>query len=259
MQRKFRIMDDDGSKALSMTEFKKAMNEMALNLSDKQVRQLFDYFDSDSNGSIDFEEFIQGVRDDLSARRKSLVLQAYNILDKDGNGIVDASDIAGRFDASNHPDVLAGSRSPEEIYREFLDTFDVGGVVDGKVTKEEFTNYYHNLSASIDNDDYFELMIRNAWHISGGEGWAANTANKRVLITLPDGTQAVEEIKDDLGLGADDRSGMIDRIAKQNQSLSSTEFKVSLFGSAGDSNLPPPRPPPSRRPHKTYASQITFG
>lgn len=40
-----------------------------------------------------------------------------------------------------------------------------------KVTPDEFVAYYNNVSASIDNDDYFELMIRNAWHISGGEGW----------------------------------------------------------------------------------------
>ena len=79
--------------------------------------------------------------------------------------------------------------------REFLDTFDVGGVKDGKVTPEEFCNYYANVSASIDNDDYFELMIRNAWHISGGEGWCTNTSNRRVLVTHTDGRQTVEEVK----------------------------------------------------------------
>lgn len=38
-------------------------------------------------------------------------------------------------------------------------------------------------------------MIRNAWHISGGEGWCENTTCRRVLVTHKDGTQTVEEIK----------------------------------------------------------------
>jgi hypothetical protein len=41
---------------------------------------------------------------------------------------------------------------------------------DGIVTVEEFLDYYKDISASIDGDDYFELVIRNAWHIDGGEG-----------------------------------------------------------------------------------------
>lgn len=38
-------------------------------------------------------------------------------------------------------------------------------------------------------------MIRNAWHISGGEGWCANSSCRRVLVTHTDGRQTVEEIK----------------------------------------------------------------
>ncbi len=82
----------------------------------------------------------------------------------------------------------------DSICSEFLDTFD-GDEKDGKVTPAEFCQYYGNVSSSIDNDDYFELMIRNAWHISGGEGWCANSSCRRVLVTHKDGRQTVEEIK----------------------------------------------------------------
>ena len=47
------------------------------------------------------------------------------------------------------------------VSSQFLDTFDAGEK-DGKVTPDEFVRYYGNVSASIDDDDYFELMIRNA-------------------------------------------------------------------------------------------------
>lgn len=46
------------------------------------------------------------------------------------------------------------------------------------VTREEFEEYYNNISSSIDNDQYFELMISNAWKINEADktyqkGWAA--------------------------------------------------------------------------------------
>jgi Ca2+-binding EF-hand superfamily protein len=216
LQRAFRIMDDDGSKSLSMVEFKKAMRDIRIiDLSDADLRMLFEYFDADHSGFIEVEEFIQGVRDPLTERRLKLVKQAFRIIDVDGSGIVDAREIATKYDASKHPEVISKRKTPTQVLTEFLDTFDVGGVKDGMVTEQEFINYYTNLSASIDNEDYFELMIRNAWHISGGEGAAANTANRRVLVTDASGRERVQEINNDLGLRPGDKAGMVTRLVTQ--------------------------------------------
>src|SRR3546814_4937942 len=53
----------------------------------------------------------------------------------------------------------------------------------------------------------YTTLFRSAWHISGGEGWSANSANRRVLVTHSDGRQTVEELKEDLGLRRDDTEG----------------------------------------------------
>ena len=151
---------------------------------------------------------------------------AFDILDKNGTGEIDPSDLVGVYDTSKHPDVISKKKSSQDVLREFLDGFDVGGVVDGMVTRTEFENYYANVSASIDDDTYFELMIRNAWHISGGEGQAANTANRRVLATRSDGSQYVQEIKNDLGLRRGDKDGAMNRLKAQGVDVSD----VSQYG-----------------------------
>ena len=47
------------------------------------------------------------------------------------------SEVVRKYDASRHPDVLNGDKTEDDVLREFLDTFDVGGIVDGKVTRQE--------------------------------------------------------------------------------------------------------------------------
>lgn len=203
--RKFRSMDEDGSKALSYSEFTRAMREM--NLDEGALNALFRYFDADCNGVVTYEEFLTGLRGDLNDRRQAIVDQAYAVLDKNSDGLVDMQDVIGRYDVSQHPDVQGGLKTKIQVLREFLDSFDCGEK-DGIITPYEFSRYYGNVSAAIDDDDYFELMIRNAWHISGGEGWAENTTCRRVLVTHPNGRQTVEEITDDFDIDKNDIEAM---------------------------------------------------
>ena len=207
IQRKFRIMDDDGNGTLSLGEFKKGVKELGMAVTDGELRRVFDHFDKQRTGSIGFEEFLQALRNPLDESRAAIIKLAFNSLDTDGSGVLDPAELMEKYDASQHPDVLAGKKTETQVLREWMAMFEVGGEQDGKVTFNEFVNYYHNLSASIDDDQYFELMIRNAWHISGGEGQAANSANTRVLVTKKDGSQEVVEVENDLGIRHNDKKG----------------------------------------------------
>ena len=94
----------------------------------------------------------------MSARRKELVTRAFALLDTSGDGVVTVDEVASKYDASRHPDVRAGRKTTAEVLTEFIGNFE-GAERDGKLTRREFEDYYANVSASIDDDNYFALMV----------------------------------------------------------------------------------------------------
>ena len=180
--RAFNIMDDNRSRSLDLYEFTKAMKDYMLGFSDTEIRSLYNYFDYDRCGSIGYDDFLRTIRGVMNAGRKKLVQQAFNKMDRDGNGWLDINDIKGVYTAKTHPDVLAGRKSEEQVLMDFLETFETHHSIrnndapDHIVTKEEFEEYYNNVSASIDDDKYFEVMMNNAWKMNEadktyGKGW----------------------------------------------------------------------------------------
>ena len=104
----------------------------------------------------------------MNDRRKALVEKAYDQLDIDQNQTLDIRDVKGKFNAQKHPQVILGQKTEEEVLEEFLHTFEAfRGNNDHHVSKDEWVEYYNNISASIDDDDYFALMINNAWNLDG--------------------------------------------------------------------------------------------
>jgi len=166
--RVFKIMDDNRSGTLDLQEFAKGCAESRLNFTDIDVTVLFKAFDKNGDGTVDYDEFLRVVKGPMSKGRVALVKRAYKKLDKDGSGEVDYNDICDTYNASKHPAVLEGRKTERQILEEFLATFEMAlsGVADGIVTLDEFLEYYTSISASIDNEDYFEQMMNSSWNIN---------------------------------------------------------------------------------------------
>ena len=178
-------MDDNNSRSLDKYEFTKAITDYMLGFTEGEIQKLFSYFDFDRSGVIEFDEFIRAIRGPMNPNRKKIVALAFKKLDKDGNGWIDINDIRGVYTANKHPDVLQGKKTEDQILQEFLETFETAHAMRNNdapnyvVTKEEFEEYYNNISASIDDDAYFKLMMENAWKLTeesrqgmGTKGWA---------------------------------------------------------------------------------------
>jgi Ca2+-binding EF-hand superfamily protein len=167
-------MDNSKDRKLDRHEFQWGLKENGHVLSPSEFERIFKFFDKNNDGKIDYNEFLRAIRGHLNDRRRSLVQLAFQKFDKTGNGVVDLQDLVSTYDVTSHPKFRGGALTRDEILNDFLSQWDTLEK-DGKVSLAEFEDYYKDVSASIDDDDYFELMIRNAWQIQGGQGWSQAT------------------------------------------------------------------------------------
>ncbi|EGR28906.1 hypothetical protein IMG5_167000 [Ichthyophthirius multifiliis] len=192
VKKKIKIFDDDNSKDLNINEFRKAVKDIQVDITDQQIQEVFEYFDKDGSGSINYDEFLLTVRGPMNLKRRRLVQQAFQILDKDGSGVVDLYDIKQAYNAKMHPEVRSGKRTEDSVLLEFINTFEsytgFRGIKDGQITLPEFEDYYTFISASIDRDDYFDLMMNNAWKMNefanknlNTKGWTGDNQQKNTV------------------------------------------------------------------------------
>jgi len=181
LQKQFKIADDDNSRNLDMQEFKKACRDFRIGVTDSDAERLFRIFDRDRSGSIDYDEFLRGVRGEMNQFRVNFCKKAFNIMDKDKSGVLNLDDIKQAYNAKLHPDVKSGKKTEDDVLLEFLDTFEMHyslnheGSRDGTISMDEWIEYYNNVSMSIDDDKYFELMMNSAWNLDNSKvtkkGW----------------------------------------------------------------------------------------
>ena len=186
-------MDDDHSRSLSEQEFAKACRDFKTGISEENIPTLFNAFDTNHDGTLNIDEFLMAIRGELNAGRLKLIEQAFRKIDQDGSGFLEVDDIKDSYKADKHPDVIEGKRTEEQVLIEFLETFEAhlnlreSTETDGRVSLEEFTEYYKNISVSIDNEDYFSLMMNNSWNLRGDaspyqkyeKGWANEDAKQK--------------------------------------------------------------------------------
>lgn len=204
----FKVFDDNGDRKLTVYELQEGLNNFGIHISKKDADILFNILDRHKDGVVTFDEFMYAIRGEINEFRQGWIRKAFAVLDKTGDGVVTIADLQGTYNTSSHPKVKDGKMTHEECLLEFMKQWDTIEA-DGKVTTEEFIEYYKNVSASIDTDKYFEAMIKNAWHLEG------SGSSKRVMVTHSDDTTEVVELIGAMSLNLKDDKAVRAQLSKQ--------------------------------------------
>ena len=164
----FRQLDWNHSGDLTLDEFKNGLNDTGFGcfqLNDQHLDKLFKKFDLDKNGSIKYEELIRAIRPPMNRNRLNTIMKAFEKINKTNDGVITIGDMKNSYDVRSLPEYQNGDKSEDEVIHSFLKKFEEGGCINGQITRDEFVDYYSGVSASIDDDTYFELMLRQAWKL----------------------------------------------------------------------------------------------
>ena len=173
MRRAFMIADENDTKSLTFPEFIKFCHDYRILISGNEIKELFGEFDTNRNREINYEEFISAFVGEMCERRKRLITILFETLDKDKIGFVNLDEIRNSFSPTLHPDAISGKKTEDEILAEFLDNLQYHFSLlksekeqeNNQINLEEFLTFFNNISAGIEDDDYFEDVIKGGFNL----------------------------------------------------------------------------------------------
>lgn len=121
----FKNADINGDGQLTFAEFKGCCQRLQIlhRISDMELRTVFHAFDKNGDGFLQYNEFLDCLRGNLSAKRKQLIRKAFQKLDRHCTGKVSVDIVGENFNATGHPQVITGEKSPKAVTTDFLRWF----------------------------------------------------------------------------------------------------------------------------------------
>jgi Ca2+-binding EF-hand superfamily protein len=162
--RLFGIADDNRDRSIDLqNELPKLMGDIGLALDKTELTELAQLLDRDHNGSISYDEFLFQMSPPLTEERILWINKAFDKLDADRSGKISIADVEAVHNAQTSELVRLGKTTASAIFANLVRSYDNDG--DGLITRDEFIDYYREISPSIDTDEYFVAMIKSAWKL----------------------------------------------------------------------------------------------
>ncbi|KAG5494027.1 hypothetical protein JKF63_01860 [Porcisia hertigi] len=162
------IADDLDGPQVTAEVFRRALQENNVVLKEHEIENIFTVLDRNRKGTIDPTDFIAILCKIPSPLRQVWLQRVWRIFQKDpSSGSVDLHELHRLFRAEGHPAVVRSETTAAEVRRDFDATFNEATNPDGRVSGQEFAQYYSGVSASCSDDESFVALLCGVWPIPG--------------------------------------------------------------------------------------------
>ena len=155
---------------ISYNDFINILKGQHLFFNENEYKILFNSFSYDNY--ILFSKFIREFKKKLNENKLNEVNNIFSILDLENTGNVNINQIKMNFDAKNHPEVISGKKTEEEILLEFIDSFQINNYIlnygnnneNNIIDFEIFANFYEYVAFVYENDNEFKNIVNSTFH-----------------------------------------------------------------------------------------------
>ena len=164
------LKNRQSNNSISIKELNNIFKEMRLNFVLNDLQTLFNVLNRNQNNNyISLDKLINLIKGNLDERRKLYIIGIFSNLDTEKTGEVSISLLKNIYNCKHHPDVLNGTKTEEEVYKQFCDSLDLYCEINdikknGNLSFENFVDYYSGISSCIPDEVYFEDMLKEVWN-----------------------------------------------------------------------------------------------
>ena len=218
--------EDKSTKTTSLETLISTLELLQININTDDVINFFACLDYEQTGKVLTEEILRIILGEISENRKIAIITKFSEMDKDKTGYLPIKFLKNVFNAKFHPDCFLKQKPENEVFDEFMFTFEVFCFLknispEKNISYRDFVEYYTPISSSIQDDNYFNDILLGSWNID--EEKHNKKITNEINMNNPNANQLNNEIRNNNMINQNNQNNNIQIEQRNNFQISQNQ------------------------------------